>query len=512
MSTKRKKVLLVVIDALASPFVSSAMTAGRLPTLTALAEAGQCQWNSSSVFPSITPAATGSIVSGCYPAQHGIGGAYWYVPESGDVEYFGDDVWVVASEGFADYFNGFQWRLNYERFRARTLYELVEEHGLTSACLNYMWFKGPVEHEMEVPFPLRFMPGIPATTKIYGPTYLALGDFVHSKLPGSDKRFENSSGMLARWGFQDDATSRFLLQLADQSEFPDFTLAYFPDNDFRSHDEGPDNAIAAVIDVDETLGRFIDCCGGIIDFLDRFAIVVTGDHSQLHLRDDGTAAVDLAEILEEFSITPAGASWDSDDDLMICPNMRAAEVYLRPGAARQRQQILESLLACEKIDQICWKENTDRPLRFCVRTADRGELKFWPAEADDPSATADAHGLRWNWAGDLATIDAETDGSGGLTYGDYPNAMERIANAFTDPVDSLWVTAQPGYEFRLPSMKTNNRGSHGSLHRLDSLSPLLTAGLPEGVESPHQPRIVDVAPLCLAALGIESHAIETSRR
>jgi hypothetical protein len=35
--------------------------------------------------------------------------------------------------------------------------------------------------------------------------------------------------------------------------------------------------------------------------------------------------------------------------------------------------------------------------------------------------------------------------------------------------------------------------------------PLLLAGVPAGVTLPKQPRAVDVAPLCLAVLGIEAH-------
>lgn len=48
------------------------------------------------IFPSITPAATTSIVTGAYPSEHGIAGASWYDQEREEVAYYGDDFWVIA--------------------------------------------------------------------------------------------------------------------------------------------------------------------------------------------------------------------------------------------------------------------------------------------------------------------------------------------------------------------------------------------------------------------------------
>lgn len=69
------KVLLVVIDAATPHVVCPAIRTGRLPTLQRLADAGTLHEASVSIFPSITPAATTSIITGAYPAEHGIAGA-----------------------------------------------------------------------------------------------------------------------------------------------------------------------------------------------------------------------------------------------------------------------------------------------------------------------------------------------------------------------------------------------------------------------------------------------------
>ncbi len=71
-----RKVLLIVIDAATPRVVCPAIRTGRLPVLQRLAEAGRMHESSVSIFPSITPAASSTIATGCYPAEHGIAGAY----------------------------------------------------------------------------------------------------------------------------------------------------------------------------------------------------------------------------------------------------------------------------------------------------------------------------------------------------------------------------------------------------------------------------------------------------
>jgi predicted AlkP superfamily pyrophosphatase or phosphodiesterase len=62
-----KKVLLIVVDACTSRALAPALESGRLPHLRELAEAGKLYLDCAAIFPSITPAATASIITGCYP-------------------------------------------------------------------------------------------------------------------------------------------------------------------------------------------------------------------------------------------------------------------------------------------------------------------------------------------------------------------------------------------------------------------------------------------------------------
>jgi hypothetical protein len=117
----------------------------------------------------------------------------------------------------------------------------------------------------------------------------------------------------------------------------------------------------------------------------------------------------------------------------------------------------------------------------------------------------DEYGNRWAWEGDLSAVEGRVDEAKCLTCGDYPNAFERISSAMQEAKSGhLWVTALPGYEFCLPHVSIHvGGGSHGALHKGDSLSPLIVAGGPDQLGLPKTPRSIDIAPLCLRLLGLD---------
>lgn len=502
------KVLLMVVDALASRVVRPAVERGELPNVRRLIERGQCSWESTAIFPSITPAATAAIVTGCYPAEHGISGAFWYDEEADSVAYYGDDFWVVLNEGIGRFFDDFLVRLNGERLKAETAFEIVEKAGLQAGCLNYLWFRGTTEHQARVPFLLKLLPGVPSKHPILGPSMLFLGDFlIPSQYSQNRKRRgdEAPAGALRRFGFDDRATGAELLGVVEAKQMPDFTLAYFPDNDFESHDVGPQESLPVLKEFDETLGELFDACGGIDACLDQFTILVTGDHSQSDLSDEDDTGIFLDDLLQDYVQAKVGQPWEEDDQIMICPNMRAAQIYIRKRSGVDRQQLIACLLSDPRVDQVILREeqSINAPRAYRVETSDRGTLRFWHAGKHEVDAVRDAYGTRWRYEGDLRAIDAQRDDSGELTYGDYPNALERVAMAFCEESGALWVTARLGHEFALTETTVHDGGSHGSLHKLDSTSPLIVAGSNLTIELPENPRSVDVLELCLAALGVE---------
>ncbi|MEZ4711751.1 MAG: alkaline phosphatase family protein [Caldilineaceae bacterium] len=508
-----KKVLLVIIDALSSRVVQPALNSNRLPNFRRLYEAATLRSESIAIFPSITPAATSSLITGVYPQLHGVSGAYWYIPEQKKVIYFDYDIWAILEKGIANFMQDFLIELNEKHLKAQTLFQKVEEAGRTAASLNYLIYHGDTPHQLKLPLLLSLLSTSSIEQKVGGPSLLYFGDAIQTPLPNQETP-SGAGGMFHRFGFADDNTADLLLDLIQEEALPDFTLAYFPENDFRSHEVGPEAAVDKLEELDAQLGKIFTAFGGIEQMLSEVCVVVTGDHSQSDVvADEQEAAIRLDQLLAEFSIAAAGTPMDTADDLVVCPNLRTAQIYFHTPTTERHQRVISDLLQDERIDQLIWSAKfLDSAHRgFHVATQARGRLHFWLG-ADGPHSATDKVGNTWSWQGNLTAVDGHVD-DGVLTFGDYPNAFERIAGILTLSVSGhLWVTSKPGYEFCLEHTLIHaGGGSHGSLHVLDSVSPLWVAGAPAGIELPDQPRSVDVAPLCLQLLGLEGPKLGMDR-
>lgn len=495
------KVLLIVIDAATPRVVCPAIETGRLPVLQRLADAGAMHQSSVSIFPSITPAATSSIATGCYPAEHGIAGASWYDESRDEIAYYGDDFWVIAREGAGDFIRDFLLRLNGDRLLAPTLFQMIERTGRRAACLNYLVFKGDQPHDADIPALMAVVPGAPPSATVLGPSALNLGDFVGSRGPGR-RKIDRKAGVLHRFGMDDASTGTMLQDLMATGGLPDFTIAYFADNDYLSHHVGPVEALTTLDKIDAMLGEAFAVAGGIERVLEDTIVVVTSDHSHCEiLADADRAVISLDRVLADFRQAALGRPWRQGDEIMICPNMRAVQIYVREPTADRISRIAGAVLKDARVDQVMWRTALTRPGAAGYTVASgRGRLEFWAASG---SGSGDAFGGAWTWTGEGAALGLEQDGAR-LHYTDYPNAFERIANILElRQSGEIWATAGPGCEFEVPGGEAHVAGaSHGSLHSLDSLSPVIVAGGGVRQALPREMRLVDIAPLCMQLLGV----------
>lgn len=487
-----KRVILFVIDALSGPLLVQEMENGRYPHFQQLRDASNFHEQCVSIFPSITHAALTSIVTGAYPAQHGVVGSHWYEVEQGKVVYFSGSLGMVLQKGLGNFFREFLLDLNHKHLKALTIFQTLERDGYDTACINFPLYRGDVDHEVNMPLLLSWIPDLPNSTIVQGPKKLLLGDLLSNP---NELDIEASMTGVAHWfGFRDENTIDLVLQMADKDEFPDFALAYFPENDDRSHKNGPCEAHQHLSDLDEMLGKLFDTYGGLDAFLEQFMLVITGDHSQSETLADGVEeGVDLSELLADFRLAEAGQPWQEDDDIMPCPNLRAGHLYFKNPDMEQITAVSHQLLTDPRIDQVIFRADGDG----YVILGENGRLHFQQSD----SGSADRYGNTWDWDGELSVVDGRVE-DGRLVFGDYPNAFERIAGVLDSKKSGqLWMTAKIGHEIVVPLMKAYvGGGSHASLHRLDSQPPLLVAGAPDHVKIPEFPRIVDVAPLCRACI------------
>ncbi len=465
-----------------------------------LAERGVLHTRSVTMFPSITPAATSTIITGAYPAEHGIAGAAWFDAARQEVAYYGDDFWIILREGFGHFINDFLLRLNGDRLRAPTMFEMIERAGRPAACLNYLVFKGNFAHEVNLPGLIAALPGVPFTETVAGPSMLCLGDFVGTRTPHGHKP-EEQGGVLHRFGMDDASTGAMLKDLAEKKALPDFTVAYFADNDYISHKVGPVAALPVIEQVDRMLGEAFEAAGGMDLFLRDTAVIITSDHGHCDILNDPAVVIRLDLLLEGFRQADLGRAWNPKDEILICPNMRATQIYVQDPRPELIERIATSMLVDRRVDQVIWRSRlTGGSTGYTVATR-RGRLEFTHEGA--PGNAVDDHGSPWQWSGDGDALGLEQDGRD-LRFVDYPNAFERIAGVLDlDQSGEIWVTAKPGCEFEVPGGKAHVGGaSHGALHALDSVSPVIMAGGAAPRRLPAAMRSVDIAPLCMEILGI----------
>ena len=89
---------------------------------------------------------------------------------------------------------------------------------------------------------------------------------------------------------------------------------------------------------------------------------------------------------------------------------------------------------------------------------------------------------------------------GRIQYQDYPDALARLHGALhSQDGRVIIVDAKPSYEFiEEHSHDHAGGGAHGSLHRVDSIVPMIVTGTNE---SPQSNRLVDVKKWILQLVG-----------
>lgn len=498
-----KKVLLILIDALTSRVITPLILEGELPHFRQLVDRGYYHPECISIFPSITHACLSSIATGEYPRNHGVLGSHWYIEEDQEIAYYGVGSNIILNKGIDSFIEEFVYKLNHERLSADTLFQKVEKQGLEAASLNFLIFRGDHEHTFNPPFPMDLLPNVPRSLKVQGPRNLWLGSFVQDSHLGLEA--PNLIPNPTNWyGFEDKSTFELLIQLAKQGNFPDLTVAYFGENDFISHDFGPENTVDNLKQLDTYLGELFDAAGGIESLLSELCLIITGDHSHDSIRDEpGLAIISLGELLSDYELSEVGYGWEDPDELMICTNMRAAQIYFHQPQPDRIHEVIDKLIPDDRIDLIIGKAAVlNKGRGYCIASKPGQEIvQFWRGEEGLDTAVDD-HGNQWSWTGDLSIVDGQVK-DGHLTFYNYPNAFERIEGVLESKHSGqLWLSAAPGFEFAYTSAATHvGGGSHGALHRSDSVVPLLVASPPATFEMPAHPRIVDITPICLSILG-----------
>jgi hypothetical protein len=441
------KVILVVIDGLTASTFEAAVDRARTPALAFLAEHG-AYGRAVSTFPSLTPVCLSSLATGAHPDVHEIPHLVWYHRGERRIIEYGSSFAALRAAGTRRSIRDAIFNMNEQHLgtRAVTVFEALEDAGLTAAAVNITCYRGTTRHRP-------VLPGL--TRPAFGPRRFFFYNVFESDVTGAPVGVGGrAGGSLDRYAA---AVGRWLVT---RDGF-DFFACYLPDYDFASHASGPGGAGDALARSDRAIGALIEAAGGQDEFLRRYALVVCSDHGQ--------TAVGKAARLD--------ASFADADGVLVTASNRAGMIYRLPGCGLESAELAEMLDAEPAAEVALYLDGDD-----AVARRDGAELRF----------TRRPDG--WRSSGDARVLD-------------HPDGLERAWAALRNPnAGDVLVSATPGFEFvDLGGRHHAGGGSHGSLALEDSLVPMLAVGIDRLPSS-----ITEVAPAILEHFGVEPPAYATS--
>ncbi len=482
------KLVLVMVDALKPAMLERAVAEGRAPAFAEILRRGTYFPDCVSVFPSVTPAAAGSIATGTMPDVHGVPSICWY--HRGERRYvdYGSSAAAVRTFGVLRALTDTVYNMNFDHLQRRTLtlFEQLDDMGVRTACTPFLIFRGRTRHELGVQGLLRRVAqAANFRHPVYGPSELFYGELYTSQEV-------DCPPTLVRPGTR-DPYSGCVGSYVEEHDLYDFMLFSLPDNDHHSHRFGPQATVESIERADRYLAELAEPAGGIDRFLDDHAVILMSDHAQVPVSE----RIRLADALSDWQVLQPNDPGIDGAELAVAPGARSAMVYLTDPdsfSARGFVRLQKRMRAIEGVEVLAWKEGDEA----CVWSA-RGELRFRPG-----AALRDRRGQTWDVEGSLETLELE-GGEGEATSRTYPDALRRIWCALAcEGTGDVLVSAARGYEFTdWGGADHVGGGSHGSLRHGDSLAALAFVNCgpdldPSAPNWPAQWSIADVAPIVIS--------------
>ena len=479
--TAPRKLVLTVIDGMKPTMVQRAMLAGSAPALKAIRDRGTYVDDCVAAFPSVTPVCAGVISTGRMQDEHRIPSMNWYSREEERYVEYGSSFSASRKFGLNRQLVDTIFNMNSQHLAADvpTIFETLDYAGIRTACTSYLIFRGRHEHEVSRDWALTRVASQLFKRSVLGPKELFYADIFASRKTGCWSR-------MGIPGMRDQHAGCVGSYLVEHDLF-DFLLLSLPDNDAHSHKYGPHAQIASIGAADAELWRVMEAGGGAERFLDEHAMIVMADHSHSHIE----RVVAFTEAFAGWSVLRPSGTNASAAEIALCPAQRSAMVYLLHQArGGTLGRVIATAREIEGVDLVMWRDGERARIAGL-----RGELSFAPGDG-----VVDDRGLRWDVDGELDALLATIE-DGHFVSEHYPDALRRVWSALKCKTSGdVLLSAEPAYEFPDWGKRAHVRGgSHGSLHRVDSLGALLFCGLDCRKDGPWS--LDDIAPMVLAHFG-----------
>lgn len=479
-----KPVILLNIDSLMSKPLEIAVQTGKAPALQYLMENGNYIPNMVTSFPTMSVTIDSSLLTGTYADKHCIPGLNWFDTSEKQFINYGTGFRETFRIGMRRSIHNMLYRLNNEHLSSgvTTIYEELADKGIPSASINSFVYRGNTPQRLHVPRLLSTLTHFEDgewTTK--ATSIFSLGSF--SKLRSKSVPMQIAAGNYKY-------TAREIRHLIRRNNLPGFTFCIFQDMDARIHFKGPMD-IKGIARIDKEIQKILNLYPSWEEALNRNIWMVMGDNGHAPMgsryRD---FIIDLRKILKKYRIAKIQRPVSQNSQLVFSVNQRMAYIYIMDKDL-PLSSIVEHLKNDQRIDIIAWKNEESISVVSGMR---EGSLKYRPS-----GEFTDIYGQQWNLEGDPELLDLNVTIDKRLSYGDYPDALMRIYGALHSHSGRfIVVNAKPGCEFKAQSTPFHLGGAaHGSLHKQESLVPLVIAGT---ALNPNFPRLVDMKELILRML------------
>ena len=471
-----KPVILIVIDSLMNEPLQKAILDNKAPALSFLINNGYIEPQVISSYPTMSVTIDSTLLTGTYANEHKIPGLIWFKEDENRMISYGSGLSEMWHNGIKNVALDSVFRLNNEHLSkdVQTIHEQLATRNIQSASINGLLYRGNVKHSLHVPKLLSTANLLPKEIITNGPTLLSLGALAQYNPHNDRHKF-----VWKRMGVNNDFTVGELAYLIQHKKLPPFTLAYLPDADAPIHKNGPGD-IKAIEDADQSLQEMLNSYSSWEEAIQQATWIIVGDSGQSTVKDDKeTALIDLTELLHHYSI------WErenTDGQIAIAINERMAYVYVNDKNV-ELTEVVNTLKQDERIHFIAWKDNETN---YVVSPKSNQSLTFSP---NGPHV--DEYNQSWFINGDKTILDFTINNQGFVQYNNYPDALARLHGALhSQEGNFLIVDAKPSYEFiGEHSHDHAGGGAHGSLHKVDSIVPLIVAGTDE---KPTFNRLVDI--------------------
>ena len=485
MNKTKKPVILIVIDSLMYEPLQQVIKEGNAPALAYLMNNSQLHQEMVSSYPTMSVTIDSTLLTGTYPNQHKVPGLLWFKEDENRIISYGSGIAEIWSNGPKNVAIDSVIRLNSSHLskEVKTLHEELANRNLSSASINGLLYRGSFQHRLNVPGLISMAELLPKEIDVHGPEFFSLGTLAQYNSENNRYKY-----IWNRLGINNQFTANELTYLIDHKMLPPFTLAYLPDADAPIHKHGPDD-LKGINKADQAVQNLLNSFPSWEEAIQEVTWIILGDSGQSFVPDDKeTSLIDLNELLKNYTF------WERKNpnaQLAVAVNERMSYIYVIDQQV-ELSEIVEILKEDERIGFIAWKNGTTNHV---VSPQSDGELQFSPK-----GQYVDDYHQSWRIAGDVSILDLNMMKGQRIEYQEYPDALARLHGALHSQEGRIIIVdAKPSYEFvEKHSHDHAGGGAHGSLHKVDSIVPIIVTGTNE---LPDSNRLVDLKEWILQLLG-----------